>query len=83
MLTCLATSDGFCIYRGSGAEVKYFDDPVYDSKYTQFIDLFAELIEKYGGDLVIPEEAKQGWEKVSSTVQKESTKSILTKPDAA
>ena len=36
--------------------MKYFDDPVYDSKFNQFIDLFATLIEKYGSEVVFPTE---------------------------
>ena len=75
--------DGSCFYRGSGAEVKYFDDPGYDSKFKQFIDLFAELIEKYGGDIYFPEEQKQSWEISSQTVQGDKTDEELTNPDVA
>ena len=49
---------GLCLRWERGVVMKYFDDPVYNSQFLQFIDCFAELIEKYGGNIVFPDEKK-------------------------
>ena len=47
---------GLCLRWERGVVMKYFDDPIYNSQFQQFIDCFAELIEKYGGNIVFPED---------------------------
>ena len=80
---CITTFDGACLNRESGAEVKYFDDPVINSRFIQFIDLFSELIEKYGGDMVFPEGENESWEINFQTVHDMNSNDILTNHDAA
>lgn len=63
--------------------MKYFEDPVINSRFNQFIDLFAELIEKYGGELTIPAEENKSWENVFQTVQPSDPDNRLTKHYAA
>ena len=52
--------------------MKYFDNPIYDSKFNQFIDLFATLIEKYGGEIVFPTEENSDQKADQSSVQCET-----------
>lgn len=68
---------------GKWYKVKYFNDPVVNSKFIQFIDLFAELIEKYGGDMVFPDHDDQSWENDHETVQIKKNKDDLTSTEAA
>ena len=58
--------------------MKYFDDPVYESKFNQFIDLFATLIEKYGGEIVFPTEENSAPENKRSAVQCENPTTSYT-----
>ena len=68
---------------GKWYKVKYFDDPVINSRFTQFIDLFADLIEKYGGDMIFPEITDQSWENSHKTVQEAKKSNDLTNTEAA
>lgn len=66
---CFATHVGPCSNLERGDDLKYFDDPVHNSKFNQFIDLLAELIEKYGGDIEFPETEKDNsWENNPDTI---------------
>ena len=63
--------------------MRYFDDPVINSRFNQFIDLFAELIEKYGGELTIPAKENQSWENDFHAVQSTESSDKLTNHCAA
>ena len=65
--------------------MKYFDVPEQNAAFMRFIDVFAGLIEKYGGNVVFPPEddMKEHWQSILKNTQQNTEKTSLTNDPAA
>lgn len=65
--------------------MKYFDVPEQNAAFLRHIDVLMYLLEKYGGNVVLPseEELKERWENILQSIQQNEEMNSLTTKSAA